>query len=39
MAIKTGGSIITGSNVPVRPVIPAVQPTTEKEVVHQPVHR
>jgi hypothetical protein len=39
MAIKTGGSIITSGSVPARPVIPAVQPATEKEVVHQPVHR
>ena len=38
MAIKTNGSIISGG-VAQQPVVPAVQPVTNKEIVQQPVHR
>lgn len=38
MAIKANGSIISGGAVQ-QPAVPSVQPTTNKEIVHQPVHR
>lgn len=38
MAIKANGSIISGGAAQ-QPVVPAVQPTTDREITRQPVHR